>query len=154
MVFGNLGLDKVEVWDNKVTIPDGTYPGYVSDAKLVTKKDGNEALVLTYKVADDNSSHDGETINEWRTFPRRTEDGGFVSETDERNAQFLKARLIHLGFEADQIDKVDLDDISGIPVTFTVKTKNNYKNVSYVEVRNTVEHLIGPDQAEGLRNLI
>lgn len=134
-VFEGLGLDDVKV---EVTnaLPDGQYVGFVSEAKIVTKKDGNLALVLTYTVQDDDSQHNGHKQVEWRTFPRMVEIDGvqrYAEEKDERDARFLKMRLLSLGIKDDEIPKLEVADIQGTPVKFTVRTNNGYKNIRWVE---------------------
>lgn len=146
MVFGNLGLEQVEVKfaSKKGTMPDGSYIGYISNARVVTKQDKNQALVLTYKIEDTDSEFDGQEIDEWRTFPRfiQEEDDDaprFKEENDKRNATFLKQRLLTLGVKEDEIADLDLNQLTGIPVLFVVKTNNSYRNIRYVEVReNTI----------------
>jgi hypothetical protein len=134
-VFDGLGLENVKV-EQTNALPDGQYVGFVSEAKIVTKKDGNLALVLTYTVRDDENQHNGEKQVEWRTFPRMIDVDGvqrYAEEKDERDARFLKMRLISLGIKEDEIPGLDVTDIQGTPVKFTVRTNNGYKNIRWVE---------------------
>lgn len=134
-VFEGLGLENVKVEQGN-SLPDGQYVGFVSEAKVVTKKDGNLALVLTYTVHDENSEYNGQRQVEWRTFPRMIDVDGvqrYAEERDERDARFLKMRLLSLDIPEHAIPNMDVDDLQGTPVKFTVRTNNGYKNIRWVE---------------------
>lgn len=140
-VFDGLGLETVKV-EQANTLPDGQYIGFVSEAKIVTKKDGNLALVITYTVRDEDSENNGKRQVEWRTFPRMIDVDGvqrYAEEKDERDARFLKMRLLSLGIKEDEIPGLDVTDIQGTPVKFTVRTNNGYKNIRWVETLDSVD---------------
>ena len=121
-IFSGLGLDKVSTSMGASKLTDGSYTGYVSDAKIVNKKDGTKSLILTYKVDDVLSDVHEEEIQEWRALPHMTEDGEFIDETAERNARFLKIRLVQLGVDQTAMDTLKTDDLIGIPCNFVVKS--------------------------------
>lgn len=148
-IFADLGLETVKV-NTQNTLPDGSYVGFVSNVRTITKKDGNVALVLTYTVDDDSSEQHNQAQDEWRTFPRMVDIDGqqrYASESDEKNAVFLKQRLLSLGISDDEIAVLDVVDLVGIPISFTVATNKTYKNV-----RNVVR-LNGNAEANGSNGL-
>jgi len=133
-LFAELGLENVKV-NQPNALPDGSYVGFVSNARTVKKKDGNVALVLTYTVNDETNEQNGNGQDEWRTFPNMAEIDGvsrFASESDEKNAVFLKQRLLSFGFSDDEIAELDPSELVGIPIAFTVASNNGYKNVRRV----------------------
>lgn len=136
-VFGNMGLDKVTT-NPQAKLPDGVYTGFVSDAKITTKKDGTKSLVITYKVSDVYSEYNEEEIKEWRKLPQLNSAGEFQSTSDETNARFLKIRLQSLGIDASVFGSMKVDELINIPVEFTVVTNGEYKNIKSVKFRNTI----------------
>ena len=137
-LFADLNLDTVKVNQQNI-LPDGSYIGYVSNVRTIKKKDGNVALVLTFTVNDETSEEHSNSQDEWRTFPKMVDIDGqsrFASETDEKNAVFLKQRLLSLGVAEDEIAILDPADLIGVPVSFVVATNKTYKNVRQVSKLN------------------
>lgn len=133
-LFADLGLENVRVNQPNI-LPDGNYVGFVGNARIVKKKDGNVALVLTYTVNDDTSDENGNSQDEWRTFPNVVEIDGqtrFAQESDEKNAVFLKQRLLSFGYTDEDIPNLDPAELIGLPVAFVVASNNNYKNIRRV----------------------
>ena len=133
-LFADLNLENVKV-NQPNTLPDGSYVGFVSNIRTIKKKDGNVALVLTFTVNDENDEQHNNAQDEWRTFPKMMEIDGnsrFATEADEKNAIFLKQRLMSLGVEDDDIPTLDIADLVGTPVTFVVASNKGYKNVRNV----------------------
>ena len=122
-VLANLGLD--EVPDG---LPDGMYPGFLYDAKIVDlKNDKGRALVFTYKVDQPGSKLHGETIDEFKSIN---------PGDDNTKKRFLKQRLESLGVPSTRFNVFQPKDVVGTAVEFTVKTNGEYKNVSKVELRS------------------
>lgn len=137
------GMSDVKVQEGN-KLPEGNWTGFVQAAKIITKKDKTESLLLTYRVEEpegsENYEYNGWTIDEWRSLPiyRSEEDGGgFVDEAAQRNAQFLKSRLLSLGVKEEEMDDMEPKELVGIPVAFAVKVNGPYTNVRYVSVRET-----------------
>lgn len=115
---------------------DGTHHGYLTKAEVRTKKDTTKSLVLTYRVAD-GENEQGKTIDEWKSLPITVQGPTgprFATEDDERNARFLKQRLISLGVPEDRINTLNPGDLQGTEVYFTVKSKGEYTNVTFVKL--------------------
>jgi len=122
-VLANLGLD--EVPDG---LPDGVYPGFVYDAKIVDLKNNKgRSLVFTYKVDQPGSTLHGETIDEFKSIN---------PGDDNTKKRFLKQRLESLGVPSTRFNVFQPKDVVGLAVSFTVKTNGEYKNVSKVEIRS------------------
>lgn len=134
--LADLGLDAVEADPNH--LPNATYLGYLTNAKVVEYKDTSKgkALVLTYKVSE--GPHKGKTIDEWKS----------ANSFDEPNKKsWLKNRILSLGVPESRLDTLDPDDLIGTPVRFTVKQKGEYTNVTFVEARDENDV---PDEAVSL----
>lgn len=126
--LADLGLDDVETDPNH--LPDATYLGYVTDAKVVHYKDSSKgkALVFTYKVSE--GEHRGKTIDEWKS----------ANSFDEPTKKsWLKNRLVSLGVPDSKMGSVSPEDLTGIAVKFTVKQKGEYRNVTFVALRDENE---------------
>lgn len=126
--LSDLGLDNVEADPNH--LPDATYLGYLTDCKVVQFKDVSKgkAVVFTYKV--DEGEHKGKTIDEWK--PANTFD-------DATKKAWLKQRLLSLGVPESRINAVNPDDLIGTAVKFSVKQKGEYRNVTFVALRDETE---------------
>lgn len=127
--LSDLGLDSVETDPNH--LPDATYKGYLTDCKVVQFKDASkgQALVFTYKVSE--GPHKGKTIDEWKT----------ANKFDPANKKaWLKSRILSLGVPESRLNILNPDDLIGTPVSFTVKKKGEYTNVTFVKERNEDEN--------------
>lgn len=124
-IFADLGLE--DVADDPNSFPASTYRGFVYDAKVVNYKDAakGRALVLTYKINDDESEHNGKTVDEWKQCN---------SFDDPTKKAWLKRRLMSLGVPEDRLSQVNPADLVGTEVFFTTKKNGDYTNVSFVKL--------------------
>lgn len=123
-IFADLGLE--DVADDPNTFPASTYKGFLFDAKVVNYKDAakGRALVLTYKIADEDSEHNGKTVDEWKQCN---------SFDDPTKKAWLKRRLMSLGVPEDRLSQVNPADLVGTAVFFTTKKNGEYTNVTFVK---------------------
>lgn len=122
-ILAGLGLE--EVPDH---LPDGTYPAYLTEAKVINLKDNKgQSLVFTYKVDLPGSQINGETIDEFKSIN---------PADDNQKKKFLKMRLESLGVPSTRFAQFNPKDVVGLAVTITVKTKGQYTNVTNVTLRN------------------
>lgn len=139
--LNDLGLDNVEADPNYMA--DGEYPGFVYDAKVITKKkDGTTQLVLTYKAAPEAPKHSGQTQDEF--YKIGAAPGNPASGPSEANKSWLKRRMLSLGVPESKINEIDVTDLVGTPVFFTIKHANGYQNIG--DVRTRIEGSAGMTQ--------
>lgn len=126
--LADVGLDSVEADPNH--LPDATYLGYLTDCKIVHYKDAakGKAVVFTYKV--DEGDHKGKVIDEWKSAN---------SFDDAQKKGWLKQRIISLGVPESRVGAVNPDDLIGTAVKFSVKAKGEYRNVTFVALRDETE---------------
>lgn len=145
-LLGTLGLQNVAADPND--IPDNTYDGVVAESQYVTVESKDTlAHVITYRVAD--GPHKGAQRQEWFTIGNAPRDasGNFAKNvTDVVNFQqamsdqqkmWYKKRWVDLGIAEADVNSgtVAPEALVGRPVTFGVKTKNGFKNISFVNLR-------------------
>lgn len=126
--LADLGLDNVETDPNH--LPDSTYFGFLTECKVIHYKDASKgkALVFTYKVGE--GEHKGKTIDEWKS----------ANSFDEPSKKsWLKQRILSLGVPESRINSLNPEDLAGTAVKFTVKQKGEYRNVTFVSVRDENE---------------
>jgi hypothetical protein len=160
-LLGSLGLSDVSADPND--IPDGSYDGDVfrSEFVCVESKD-TLAHVITYRVTEGEAK--GAQRQQWYTLYNKPRDanGNFTSnpnevvsvETDangkpnvlltEGQKRWYKKLWADLLFgtsegltpqQEQQIDQSKPEDLVGKTVTFGVKTRNGFKNISFVNPR-------------------
>jgi len=122
--LNDIGLDKVEADPNY--IGDGRWPGWLTDSKIVEKKDGNTAWVITYKIDKDSTQYAGRTQDEW--YP--------LSDATDTNKAWMKKRVLGLGVPESKINDLDPGDVAGLCVYITIRHKGSYQNVVDVVLRD------------------
>ena len=159
----SLGLENVEADPNRV--PDNKYDGVVFKSEYVLRKEKDSlSHVVTYKV--EGGPHNGAQIAHWHLLGKNVKDaqGNFPDSVDqiasydntqtEMNKQFYKKMFVDLGIDPDQVHLTSIDALVGIPVTFGVKTKEGYQNVSFVEKRTgPAAPVAGTPSTEGAASL-
>lgn len=138
--LNDLGLSKASADPN--FIPEGKYPAFISklqikDVKKKAEQGGGtgKALIITYKVTNDDPSYSGKTKTEFKSLPELNPDGSFKTDEDEKNAAYLKQRLLSIGVPSEEMDNMNQEDILGTPVWITLVASGEYVNVRQVEVR-------------------
>lgn len=130
-------------------LPDGKYPGWLFESKILTKKDGSKtSLVLTYKVDKDfDPKFANRKAQEWFQLK---------PVPSEQQKAWLKRRLVSLGIPESKMNEIEPDDLIGIAVTFGVKNSNGYKNVNFVELRDEDGEFEAPSaaSAESIEDLL
>lgn len=156
-LISSLGLDNVSSDVND--LPTGKYDGVVSKSEYVLVKDKKQVShVITYKVTEGDSTGAekqvwnnlyGEVVDAEGNFPESVDQikGGKPLMT-EKNKQWYKKNLKELsGLPEDQVHTVTPEQLVGVEVTFGIAEKNGYKNVNFVEHRNSAPS--GPVATEG-----
>lgn len=150
-LLGNLGLDNVSADPND--IPDGKYEGVCTRSEYVVIKDDNGGALkhaITYKVQSADE-YNGAEKQQWYTlgtnpvdengnFPEKVSDvRGYQPTMTEQNKKWYKKLLVDVGGVPEHmVSQTGPEVLVGKHVTFGVKTKNGYKNVSFVEPRTPV----------------
>lgn len=135
-------LDVASAADDPFKVDDGTYLTTVTSCKIQETKDGKKGLTFDFTIDDDaehnaNEAMHGRKISEWLTIPDTTDDGEFVDpEKGPIFLSFIKRRLKSLGIPEDEMNTVDHEDLIGIQVVTTVKTKNDYQNITKMVLAN------------------
>lgn len=137
--LNDLGLSKASADPN--FIPEGKYPAFVSKLQIkdVKKKDSpsetGKALIITYKVSNEDPSYSGKSKTEFKSLPEVNPDGSYKTDDDEKNAAYLKQRLLSLGVPSEEMDNMKQEDILGTPVWMTLVASGDYVNVRQIELR-------------------
>lgn len=135
-LLGSLGLDEVEADPN--ALPNGRWDGIVKKDEIVVKKNGEVALVFTYKVTE-GDSHKGAERTEWFTLgkdPVRNATTqaieSYTPTMDEQGKQWFKKRLVDLGLDHASYKPGDAKDKK---ITFGTKKNGEWININFVELR-------------------
>lgn len=146
-LIASLGLSEVSGDPND--LKTGKFDGVVSASEFVLVESKKQVShVVTYKVTEGESI--GAEKQVWYNlytdivdaegnFPAKVEDikNGKALMT-EKNKQWYKKLFMDLtGCAEDEVDTKEPSDLLGIEVTFGVAEKNGYKNVNFVERRNS-----------------
>lgn len=141
-LFGDLDVAAAE--DNPWAVPANTYEATVFTVEVKADKNGNQGMILVYKIAS--GDHEGKTVSEWKTIPTPADPKHPTAE-EMKAASYLKMRLTSLGVPETRINSVEIGDLEGIPVTITVTVNGEYTNVKRVEVRD--DTAIAPQDFSG-----
>lgn len=148
-LFNSLGLGNVEADPN--SIPDNTYEGDIMKSEMVlVPAKARISHVITYLVTE--GTKKGAQKQEWfelATNPvdsngqpatKLTEVASATPSMTEQAKPWYKKRLVDCGADEAAIDNgtFDLSSLVGTPVTFGVKTKDGYQNISFARKRDTV----------------
>jgi hypothetical protein len=158
--LNDLGLHSVSADPN--AIPDGKHPGYVAAIKIQepnpTSNNNHRALIITYKIDENHPDLNGRSKTEYKTMPNMVEIKNdltgevtfdFATPEDSKHASYLKQRMLSLGVPEQELGNVQIEQITGTPVWFTVAARGEYHNIVAVSVRE--EQL---PTAQELNNLI
>jgi len=138
--FAQFNLEAVDTNMASSPLTDGLYNGYVEAAKIIDVK-GKKALIMTYKVEDVFNEFNDETIDDFRYLPIMNQSTGEYQDSDsERNAKFLKILLQGLGIDQSVMNKVELPQLIGLPITWVVGTSKDgrYRNCKNIKLRHTL----------------
>lgn len=127
-LFGD--IDAEEVSDNPFYVAPDTYLCVLSEANVVTKKDGSEeqAISIKWVIQDEDSDYYQNNVSEWfNIWPDVTADE--ITAKQRKDMARLKGRLKSLGLTPEQMN-VLLDDDN---LDMLVGTE------AYVEVVETVD---------------
>lgn len=139
-LMGTLGLDSVEADPN--FLPDGPYKGEVYKSEYFVTKSDVINHVITYRVVD--GPRKGVQKQEWfalGTNPVYSDDPShtLVNMTptmSEAAKAWYKKRHVDLGIPEAEVSQKEPKDLIGIPVNFTIKTKDGYHNIGSVTKRD------------------
>lgn len=107
-LFGD--IDAEEVSDNPFYVAPDTYQCVLSEANVVTKKDGSEeqAISIKWVIQDEDSDYYQNNVSEWfNIWPDVTADE--ITAKQRKDMARLKGRLKSLGLTPEQMN-VLLDD--------------------------------------------
>jgi hypothetical protein len=144
-LLSSLGLDDVSADPND--IPVGKYDGVVLKADLVlVESKGELSHVITYQVTE--GEFKGAQKQQWYTLYKdvKDADGNFPSDpkmvaagtpalTDNQKRYYKKLFVDLLGIPEEDVSKTEPTALAGVPITFGIKLKDGYKNVSFSERR-------------------
>lgn len=160
-IMSSLGLDAVEADPN--AIPDGRYNGEVFKSEYVyNPKNKTVAHVITYRVID--GSHKGATVTDWNSLGKdpvfaEGHDGeiahvvSMTNTQDEQNKRYYKKTFVDLGIAEQDVPNTSVEELVGKKVIFGVKKNGNYRNITFVEIRDgapaTSQAVTQPGQTSG-----
>lgn len=139
--LNDLNLTSIEEDPN--ALPVGDYPGFISNMRIIDQKDNTRALIITYKVDADHPLG-GRTKDEFKTMPEMIDGVDEVtganikvpkSPKDATNGSYIKQRIKSLGVPENELNNFTKEDLLGTKVTFSIKERGEYKNVTKVTLR-------------------
>lgn len=122
-------LDAIEV--PGFDVPDDFYEFVIGDVFLKLGTDNypdRKWLVFSYLLGDT-----GKTKDEWFEVPNETEG---MTDRIKKSLGWYKARLLSLGFEAEEVNSVGRDDIVGLSGSFKLVTTKDKKSIDRQNIRN------------------
>lgn len=146
-LLASLGLDEVSADPND--IPVGKYDGIVLKSQFVLQENKDTlSHALTYKVTEGEFA--GAQKQQWYTLYENPRDANGVFPTDIKDLKAAKPALSEnakryykklfvdlLGIPEEEVKNQEPEVLEGRPITFGVKLKDGYKNVSFVEARQS-----------------
>lgn len=149
----HLGLNEVAGDPND--IPDSDYDGIISRSEYVlVKSKGTLAHVTTFQVTEGDAK--GAERQKWDTLYKdvKDENGEFPEDLtkvksitpaqSKAQKEWYKKFWLEMGIPEAKVDNgtAHPSDLVGLKVTFGIKTKQGYKNVSYQRLRDVAP--VGP----------
>lgn len=136
-IFGDLDLTAAA--DDPFKVENGTYFAVVKEAEVKLSQKGNKGLSITYLIDGNGNDGDGKTVKEWKNIPSAEEaaadENGGTAE-GRRAASFLKQRLLSLGVEPENVNKVKVSELVGTKVVVTVgENDKGYSSINKVELQ-------------------
>src|SRR5690349_16508769 len=121
-IFGD--LDLTQAADDPFAIEDGTYEAIITKAEVKrNKNDTDNFLVFTYTI-DDGTKRQAQ---EWKKIPKAGSEGA------ERDASYLKQRLLSIGVPNERLNSFTPEDALGTEVVITVKANDSgFPNINRV----------------------
>lgn len=119
-------------------IPEGKYPAIIKDLQTKVLKDKGNTLIITYQISHEDPEYGGKTKPEFKRLPVIDEETGkYATSDDERDAAFLKQRILSFGVPEDELDTMNKNDLLGTPLWIELVQSANgqYINVKNVELR-------------------
>lgn len=125
-IFGDLDVEAAA--DDPFAIEDGTYNATITECSVKDNKDKTKkGLTFKYQITDDGKMH-GRKAQEWKNIPSSDD----PQDVKDRDASYLKQRLLSIGIPADRINTFEPEDALGTDVVITVKNKDGFANVNRV----------------------
>lgn len=123
-IFGDFGVDFENVDDDPNSVPDATYPAFLTESKIVNHKDGStKSWVTVYKISED--AQKGKTVEDWKQV---------VGERAAADASRIKQRLLSLGVPRTALNSIAHEDLIGTAVMITTKKNGQYTNLVNVRL--------------------
>lgn len=151
-LISSLGLDAVTADVND--IPVGKYDGKVLKSEFVLVEERKQVShVVTYQVTDGEFKGSqkqvwynlyGDIVDAEGNFPKTPEEikGGKPLMTDNNKRWYKKLLMDLTGVSEEQAGNVLPEHLVGKEVTFGVAERNGYKNVNFVELRQTAPEAV------------
>lgn len=143
-LLNSLGLNDVKAKESdNGNPPDGPYNGIVSKSEIFVKRDGSKVSHLIEYTVKDAPKYNGYRKSEFFELGTNPVYDGtpanrlvsFTPTMDDEAKSWYKKRWVDLGIPEEEIGTSDFSVLLNKLVTFGMKTKNEWQNVSYVRLR-------------------